>query len=166
MRKPVLILWVAIADYKIALIERIAKYYKPDMLQFHDDYSTNTGLFMPIDKWQRIIKPSSAARHRRIKGPGMIYQHHSCGKIHDLIPELVDMGIDAPQSGTDSEPLKSSLAVRDHLTVRRFSATRQFWITPPPAEQIKDSIKRTLNIYGTGRQMDRTLWFPGPVSRA
>jgi hypothetical protein len=85
----------AMADYKIEIIRRVKKYYNPDKIQFHDDYSNNDNLFMSTDTWKKLIKPHLKRIIDETHECGMYYEHHCCGKIVDLVEELVELGIDA-----------------------------------------------------------------------
>lgn len=142
----------AMADYKIGLIERIAKYYKPDMIQFHDDYANNDNLFMPIEKWKRIIRPHLKRVVDAVKGNGIIYQHHSCGKIHDLIPELVDLGIEALNPvQVQNDPVEVKRQFGDRLTVCVGFDNQKVLDNPDATvEQIRDSINQTLYAMAPG----------------
>lgn len=140
------------ADYKIAVIERLAKYYKPDMIQFHDDYSNGTDLFMPASKWERMIRPHLQRIVDCVHDNGMIYQHHSCGKIHDLIPNLVDVGIDALNPvQISNNPLEVKQQWGDKLTVCGGFDNQNYLDNPDATdEQIRDSINETLHTLGPG----------------
>lgn len=85
----------AITDYKIKLIDILGKYYKPDVLCFHDDYGANDRMLMSPDLWRQFFKEPLRrvieATHRN----GIIYEHHSCGYIAPIFDELVELGIDA-----------------------------------------------------------------------
>ena len=85
----------AMADYKIAYIKKIAKYYKVDVIMAHDDYGTNDGLFMSPEIWRELIKPELKRIVDACHEEGLIYEHHSCGHIEPLIPDFVEIGVDA-----------------------------------------------------------------------
>lgn len=46
----------AITDYKVKLIGLIGKYYKPDVICFHDDYGANDRMLMSPDLWREFFK--------------------------------------------------------------------------------------------------------------
>ena len=85
----------AIAEHKVTYMKKIAKYYKADKIQLHDDYGTERSLFMSIDTWREIIKPNLKIIVDACHELGMIYEHHSCGYIKPLIDDFVELGIDA-----------------------------------------------------------------------
>ena len=87
----------AITDYKIELIRIIGKYYKPDVLMFHDDWGTQNNMFFSPDVWRSLIKPQIKKAVDRCHELGVLFDMHSCGKIEAVVPEFVELGIDAWQ---------------------------------------------------------------------
>ena len=85
----------AMADHKIDVIRHCAKYYKPDKIQFHDDYGNARSTFMSVDTWRELIKPSLKRVVDATHELGILYEHHSCGYIVPLLDDFVELGIDA-----------------------------------------------------------------------
>lgn len=85
----------AIADYKIKCIEKAYEYLHPDVIHMHDDWGTNDNMFFSPEIWREFIKPIEKRYADKIHELGMIYMHHSCGHIQQIIPDLVEVGIDA-----------------------------------------------------------------------
>ncbi len=85
----------AMADYKIKYFEKIAKYYNVDVINAHDDYGSNDRLFMSPSTWRELIKPHLKRIVDAVHDMGLIYQHHSCGYIEPLMPDFIEIGIDA-----------------------------------------------------------------------
>ena len=85
----------AMADYKIRCIDAMIEYGKPDILIMHDDWGMNTNLFFSPDIWRKLVKPHERRFAERMHASGVLYEHHSCGYITPLIPDLVEIGIDA-----------------------------------------------------------------------
>ena len=85
----------AVADYKIQLIKKIARYYPVDVINAQDDYGTTGGMFMSLDTWRMLLKPHLKRIVDAVHEEGLIYQHHSCGYIEPLVPDLVEIGVDA-----------------------------------------------------------------------
>lgn len=84
----------ALADYKIDLVHHIAKYLKPDLICYHDDWAMQTGPFLPKHVWEEIIKPHTQRIYDTVKSYGINMVHHSCGKVESYIPDMLEMGID------------------------------------------------------------------------
>ncbi|SHH95393.1 Uroporphyrinogen decarboxylase (URO-D) [Sporobacter termitidis DSM 10068] len=87
----------AMVEYKCRLIEKIAKYYRPDILAFHDDYGTQRAMFFSPGLWRELFKE----RLRKIidcaHENGLIFEFHCCGFIEDIIPDMCEIGVDALQ---------------------------------------------------------------------
>ena len=84
-----------LADYKCRLIDKIAEYYRPDIICYHDDWGTQRGLFFSPEIWRRLIKEPTKKIVEHIQSRGIICELHSCGDIRALIPEIADdLGVD------------------------------------------------------------------------
>ncbi|MGI5936518.1 MAG: uroporphyrinogen decarboxylase family protein [Oscillospiraceae bacterium] len=88
----------AVADWKIEFIKKIKQYYPIEVINAHDDYAYTKGPFMSLNLWRELIKPNLQKIVDATHDLGLIYQHHSCGRIGQFIPEFVEMGIDAVDS--------------------------------------------------------------------
>jgi uroporphyrinogen-III decarboxylase len=84
----------AIADYKIALIERFDDAADLDLVWYGDDWGTQDRLFMRPDAWRRIIKPHTGRIYACMRGRGIVVNQHSCGRIEAILPDMVEMGAD------------------------------------------------------------------------
>jgi uroporphyrinogen decarboxylase len=94
-----------------------------DILRFGDDLGHEGGPFMSPDVYRTLFKP----RHRILvdyvkKHSSMKTFLHSCGSIHALIPDLIEVGYDAlnpvQTSARDMEPERLK---------REFGADITFW---------------------------------------
>ena len=86
----------AIADYKIKLFRKIKEYYPGiQVINAHDDYGFKDRMIMSVEKWRDVLKPHLKRMVDACHELGLFYQHHSCGYIEPLIPEFVEIGIDA-----------------------------------------------------------------------
>lgn len=85
----------AMCEYKLKCIDLTYKYLKPDIIHMHDDWGTNDNMFFSPEIWREFIKPIEKRLADRIHEYGMIYMHHSCGFIKQIIPDLVEIGVDA-----------------------------------------------------------------------
>lgn len=95
----------AIADHKIELIDYIARYQKPDIINYHDDWAMQTAPFLPKYVWEEIIKPHTQRIYDAVKGHGIFLFHHSCGKIESYLPDIIAMGADGWNSCQDCNDL-------------------------------------------------------------
>lgn len=82
----------AVADYKIALIERFHEVADLDIIWYGDDWGTQRKLFLPPDVWRSIIKPHTQRIYNCMKERGIMVWQHSCGKIESVFGDMVEMG--------------------------------------------------------------------------
>lgn len=67
-----------------------------DMLSFGDDVGSQTGMTFSAQLWRSMIKPRWAkifAQAKQIK-PDIVLWYHSCGNVTDIIPDLIEIGLD------------------------------------------------------------------------
>ena len=83
--------------YCLEMIPYILKKSKGtcDICWIMDDVASQRGLIMNPDLWRRYFKPLLAEQVKLIKEylPYVIF--HSCGSVYAILPDLVDIGIDA-----------------------------------------------------------------------
>ncbi len=146
----------AIADYRVAQIRKIAKYYKPDIIQIHDDYGTEKNLFFSKATWMELVRPNLKKMVDAIHECGMLYEHHSCGHIAPLLEEFIALGIDAwnpVQSTNHPEELFKKYAGQI-VFVGGFQ-DRLFISSTATDEEKKASIRQTIELGA-----ESGLWFP------
>lgn len=97
----------AIADYKVALIERVAKWIKPDAYVHYDDVATEKSLFMPPDVYRGFIKPGHKKMNDAAIALGIIPEIHVCGYCTDIIPDIIEEGSAAWQSAQPSNDINA-----------------------------------------------------------
>ena len=85
----------AMTDHKIKFFQKIGKYYGVKIINAHDDYGAMDRMMMSPELWRKIIKPHLKRTVEAVHEMGLIYQHHSCGYIEPIIPDLVEIGVDA-----------------------------------------------------------------------
>ncbi|RLF05008.1 MAG: hypothetical protein DRK00_05475 [Thermoprotei archaeon] len=84
-----------IAEVKVRLTERLAEEAEIDMVLYGDDWGMNDRLLFPPEWWREFIMPWQAKLYRAAKQYGVLVYQHSDGRVEDLIPYLVEMGVDA-----------------------------------------------------------------------
>jgi len=83
----------AVADFKIELMKRLLQAYPVDMFVYSDDWGHQRNLFFSIDTWRSLIKPQMERITAFCDEAGVFLHMHSCGKIEDLIPDVIGAGI-------------------------------------------------------------------------
>lgn len=83
----------AILEYHLEMLSEALK-YEIDGVLFGDDWGQQTGLLFGPRLWRRFIKPRIAELYRVTKAAGKAVFIHSCGKVQELFPELIELGLD------------------------------------------------------------------------
>lgn len=86
-----------ICDYYCHLID-IALEYDFDGIYFGDDWGQQKGLIMGVGHWQHFIKPRMARMYAKVKAKGKFVLQHSCGDCHEILPDLIEIGLDCYQT--------------------------------------------------------------------
>ena len=94
-----------LADHKVDLVEHVAKYLKPDVIYYHDDWATQNGPFFSKSVWEELIKPHTQRIYDAIRSHGIYLVHHSCGKVESFLPDLIGMGVQGWNSCQDCNDL-------------------------------------------------------------
>lgn len=87
----------AILEYNMKIIE-LALEYDIDGVRFGDDWGQQSGLIMGPKLWRRFIKPRIAKMYARVKKDGKVVLQHSCGDIHEIFPDVIEIGLDVYQT--------------------------------------------------------------------
>ncbi len=69
-----------------------------DAIMVTDDFGDQRGVMIGPQRWRDFIKPRLGRIYDRIHKIGKMTLHHSCGSVFDIIPDLIDIGLDVLQS--------------------------------------------------------------------
>ena len=91
-----------------AVIDRITEFYlkanglffeaagdKLDAVLIGNDFGSQTSLMLSRELIRDFVLPGTKALIDQAKSYGLKVIHHSCGAIRDLIPDLIEIGVDA-----------------------------------------------------------------------
>lgn len=118
-----------------------------DVVCFGDDVGTQRQPLMRPELYRRIVKP----RHRRmvdaLKRFGKPVLYHTCGAVYSLIPDFIDLGIDA------LNPVQVSAAGMDTPRLNReFGNSLAFWgaidtqhvLSRGAADDVRQEVRRRI----------------------
>ena len=145
-----------LTDWNIKLIGfvlgRLGKYV--DIVKIGDDLGTQASLIISPDMYREHIKPRHARIVRAAKQQGHKVLLHSCGAVRPLIPDFIEIGIDA------INPVQISAAGMEPAGLKRdFGGKIVFWgggidtqIVLPKGSvaEIKAEVKKNLDIFKKG----------------
>jgi len=87
----------AICDFNMKIID-IGLSYNINGFYFGDDWGQQAGLIMGPKLWRRFIKPRMARMYEKVKSKGKFVLQHSCGDIHEIYSDLIEIGLDVHQT--------------------------------------------------------------------
>ena len=87
----------AICDFNLQVMD-IAFAFDLDGFYFGDDWGQQKGLIMGPRLWRRFLKPRLARMYAHARQKGLKVFQHSCGDIHEVFPDLIDIGLDVYQT--------------------------------------------------------------------
>ncbi|MGA2625391.1 MAG: uroporphyrinogen decarboxylase family protein [Bacteroidota bacterium] len=126
-----------------------------DIIRFGDDLGTNTGPFMSPDLYRRFFKPRHAVLCDYVKKNSHMHTFlHSCGSIHDLMPDLIEAGFEI------INPVQTSSRNMDPATLKReFGRDITFWgggcdtrriLNLGSVKEVKEHVTERLEIFSKG----------------
>lgn len=93
-----------------------------DVLLLGDDVGTQRNMMMNIETWRRFFKPRLKKIINVAKecNPDILIDYHSDGNIEDIVPELIEIGVDIlnPVQPECMDPVKMKTLYGDKLSFR------------------------------------------------
>ena len=93
-------------DFTEALLDRVLEFNlgiieaaleacpEVDAVHFGDDFGSQTGVPIGVDRWRRLLKPRLARQYGAVKEAGKKVSIHSCGKVDAILDDLIEIGVD------------------------------------------------------------------------
>jgi len=85
-----------ITDFKLGLIANFRERFagKIHGVTMTDDWGTQQAIFISVPMWQRYFRPRYKKLFDAAHKAGMHFWLHSCGRVNELMPEFIDLGLD------------------------------------------------------------------------
>ena len=80
-------------SFEEALIAELPR-FGFDAVSFFDDWGTQNNLLISPRMWRRVFKPRYARQFALAHSLGLAVYLHSCGQITEIIPDLIEIGVD------------------------------------------------------------------------
>jgi len=87
----------AVADHQLAIIDRLLT-LPVDGIMGSDDWGYQDGVLLGPRLWRKFIKPHLARIYARVHEAGKLNLSHCCGSVVDIIPDLIEIGLDVLES--------------------------------------------------------------------
>lgn len=138
----------AMCEYKLGCIEKAYKTLKPDVIHMHDDWGTEMNMFFSPELWREFIKPIEKKYAEKIHSLGMIYMHHSCGFIEQIIPDLIEIGVDVIEPVMPCNDIEGLMEkYGDKITFAGGIDNRLLDDPASTEEDIRAEVRRAFNAY-------------------
>jgi uroporphyrinogen decarboxylase len=69
-----------------------------DGILFGDDWGDQRGIIIGPKRWRKFLKPRWAKIYEAVHRHGKIVMHHSCGSVADILPDVIEIGMDVLES--------------------------------------------------------------------
>jgi uroporphyrinogen decarboxylase len=139
-----------IADFDIRIIKRYIE-LGVEAVRCQDDYGGQASLLVSPRMWRKLIKPELARIYKVAKEAGLIVFHHSCGNVMEIVPDLIEIGVDVLDS---LQPNTNDRAKLKELYGDRLSfmggMDTHYVLSQGTAEEIEEEVKRCLRYLGGG----------------
>jgi len=137
-----------IVEFNLAIIEKACA-FPIDAMMFGDDWGQQRGLLMGPAAWRRFIKPRITRMYSAVKAHGKRVFIHSCGKVDELFPELIEAGLDVfnPFQPEVIDVYEAKRRFGDRLSFYGGISTQKTLPYGSTAD-VKDEVKRLLAAIG------------------
>lgn len=86
----------AVLEKQLQLMDKLAT-MPIDGIIISDDFGDQRGVIIGPERWKRFIKPRLAKLYERAHDGGKMTLQHTCGNVMEIIPDLIDAGLDCLQ---------------------------------------------------------------------
>jgi uroporphyrinogen decarboxylase len=86
-----------LAAHQLRILERLVE-LSVDGIMFSDDWGYQQGTLLGPASWRRFLKPRLKRMYALVHEAGKIALSHCCGSIVDVLPDVVEIGLDVLES--------------------------------------------------------------------
>lgn len=91
-----------------------------DAILFGDDWGDQRGVIIGAERWRKFLKPRWARIYQAVRARGKIVMSHCCGSVAEIIPDLIEIGLDVLESvqpeAAGMNPYELKRQWGDHIT--------------------------------------------------
>ncbi|MHB9025265.1 MAG: uroporphyrinogen decarboxylase family protein [Armatimonadota bacterium] len=133
-------------EYTLPLIE-LALESGADVVGLADDWGAQNRLLISPEAWRRIFKPRYKRMIDLVHQGGALCWLHSCGMILDIIPDLIELGLDVinPQLGCNDNRKLRQLA--DHKLCIYSDLDRQHILPFGAPEDVRRHVQEATDLF-------------------
>lgn len=94
-----------LADWELQALKESIKHIQPDALFHHDDWGSQISSFLSPEMFEEFIVPAYKKVYGYAKEQGLIIMHHSDSYAANLVPAMIEIGIDIWQGAMSTNNL-------------------------------------------------------------
>jgi uroporphyrinogen decarboxylase len=139
-----------IADYQIGIVRRYLE-MRADIIRGSDDYGGQRALLLGPRLWRKLIKPELARIIQAAKEGGAFFWLHSCGRVMEIIPDLIEIGVDIldPVQVRANDQAKAKHLYGDKICFMGGIDT-QHLLTESAPDEITAAVQERIRMLGAG----------------
>jgi len=139
-----------ITDYNIAVFERYLE-MGVDGVSFSEDLGTQRALMMSPTQFREFLKPEYERAFAPVKAAGKLVSFHSCGCVEDIVPDLIDVGVDIlnPVQARANDLSKMKQAAAGKLALEGGIDTHEVLMLGTP-QVVEEEVRRVLGVLAPG----------------
>lgn len=124
-----------------------------DGILFGDDWGHQQGVIVGPKRWRQFLKPRWAKVYAAVHAHGKIVMHHSCGSVAEIMPDIIEIGMDVLESvqpeAAGMNPYELKKRWGDHITFWGGLGSQSTIAFGTP-EQIRAEVRRLRAEMGRG----------------
>ena len=139
-----------VLEFNLAMIDHACS-YDIDAMMFGDDWGSQYGLIMGIDLWREFIGSRVKQMYQAVRSKGKSVFIHSCGKVDELFPDLIDAGLNCfnPFQPEVIDVFEAKRKYRGRLAFYGGISTQKTLPYATPS-QVREEVKRFIAEVGEG----------------
>lgn len=126
------------------------------IIQVGDDLGTQQGMQMSLPMYRELIKPYHARIYQyvRERHPGVAVFLHCCGAVRELIPDLIEAGVQILNpvqiSAAGMDPARLKREFGKEITFWGGGANMQYTVPSGSLDQIRREVRELIEIFAPG----------------
>lgn len=141
-----------LTESRLSMVEQCAD-VPADAIMFGDDWGDQRGVIIGPERWRKFIKSRWAKIYDAVHAQGKIVISHSCGSVADIIPDMIEIGLDVFESvqpePANMNPYELKKQYGDKITFWGMLGSQSIVHFGTP-QQIHDEIKHLIREVGKG----------------
>ncbi len=136
-----------------------------DGVGFSEDLGSQRALFLSPKLWRELLLPEYRRAFEPVKRAGGLVNFHSCGCVEEIVPDLVDLGVDVlnPVQARANDLGRVKAAAAGRMALQGAIDTQHVLMRGTPAD-VRAEVARVIEILkpGGGYICGPDQWMPFP----